>query len=52
MRDYLDFRFAWPFLYPMSQASAERLLKWPMTSSHFSAVENPSELARAILATE
>jgi hypothetical protein len=32
LRDYLDFRFAWPFLYPMSQASAERLLKWPMTS--------------------
>jgi heme/copper-type cytochrome/quinol oxidase subunit 2 len=30
-RDYLDFRWAWPFLYPVSPANAAARMKWPMT---------------------
>jgi hypothetical protein len=30
-RDYLDFRWAWPFLYPISEDRASKLLKWPIT---------------------
>jgi len=30
-RDYLDFRWAWPFLYPVSAANAAERMKWPMT---------------------
>ncbi|MCK1539821.1 MULTISPECIES: hypothetical protein [unclassified Bradyrhizobium] len=30
-RDYLDFRWAWPFLYPVSSENAAARMKWPMT---------------------
>lgn len=30
-RDYLDFRWAWPFLYPVSEENATKQMKWPTT---------------------
>lgn len=31
LRDYLDFRYAWRFLYPLREGSAASFDKWPMT---------------------
>jgi protein-S-isoprenylcysteine O-methyltransferase Ste14 len=31
LRDYLDYRYAWRFLYPTSESSAPALDRWPIT---------------------
>ena len=31
LRDYLDYRYSWRFLYPLKRDTAEALDKWPLT---------------------